>query len=88
MRNAISRRRETSVEAWNSVSSKIVASGWNEIVVPFSELGPSSCIGPCGTPRANSWRYVLPSSSTVAISQSESALTTDAPTPCSPPETL
>ena len=40
MRNAISRRRETSVVAWNSVSSKIVASGWNEIVVPFSVARP------------------------------------------------
>ena len=43
-------------------------------------------IGPTGTPRRNSWRYSLPSRLTVATSSRERALTTDAPTPCRPPE--
>ena len=41
-----------------------------------------------GSPRANSCRYTFPSRRTSATSHSESALTTDTPTPCNPPETL
>ena len=56
VRNATSRKRETSVVASKIVSSKISASGRNEIVVPVSLDGPTSRIAPCGSPRANSWR--------------------------------
>ena len=48
VRNAISRKRETSVVASNTVSSKISASGRNEIVVPVSFDSPTTCIAPCG----------------------------------------
>ena len=44
------------VSAENSSSSKISASGRNEIVVPVSVVVPTTFISPCGTPRANSWR--------------------------------
>ena len=45
MRNAISRKRDTSVVASYTVSSKISASARNEIVVPFSVDSPMICIG-------------------------------------------
>jgi hypothetical protein len=88
VRNATSRKRDSSVVASYTVSSKISASARNVVVVPVSLDSPAVVIGPRGTPRSNSCRYTLPSRSTWTTSHSESALTTDAPTPCSPPETL
>jgi hypothetical protein len=58
------------------------------IVVPVSFVGPVAFILVVGSPRANSWRQVLPSRWTSAASHSESAFTTETPTPCRPPETL
>ena len=56
VRNAVSRRRCRSVSAENSSSSKISASGRNEIVVPVSFAMPTVSISPVGSPRANSCR--------------------------------
>ena len=58
------------------------------MVVPLSVDVPTTCMSPCGAPRANSCRYTFPSRSTSQTSHSESALTTEIPTPCRPPETL
>ena len=90
VRNAVSRSRCVTVAASMSISSKISVSGMNEIVVPVSSgaASPTISMSPCGTPRANSWRYVLPSRRTSAMSHSDSAFTTERPTPCRPPETL
>ena len=54
MRNAVSRSRWASVDAENSVSSKISRSGRNEIVVPLSFVSPVTSTSPWATPRANS----------------------------------
>ena len=88
VRNAVSRRRWTSHSLSHSVSSKTSASGLKPIVVPVSLVGPTAFIFVVGSPRANSWRQVLPSRCTSATSHSESAFTTEMPTPCRPPETL
>jgi hypothetical protein len=88
VRKAVSRSRCASVVAESSVSSKTSASGRNEMVVPVPFASPTTLISPCGTPRANSCRYTLPSRLTSATSHSESAFTTETPTPCNPPETL
>ena len=78
-----------SLSAENSVvSSKISLSGRNAIVVPVSFVSPTTVIGPWGSPRENSCRWTFPSRRTSATSHSESAFTTDAPTPWRPPETL
>src|SRR5579862_8931556 len=71
VRNAVSRKRCRSVSAEKSSSSKTSASGRNEIVVPVSLLMPTGFMSLVGTPRANSWRYTLPSRSTSATSHSE-----------------
>ena len=44
--------------------------------------------GPCGLPRRYRWIYVWPSRRTSAVRLLLRALTTLAPTPCSPPATL
>ena len=49
------------MSASHSVSSKISASGLKLIVVPVSLVGPIAFIFVVGSPRANSWRHVLPS---------------------------
>ena len=41
-----------------------------------------------GVPRSYDWVCSWPSRHTVRCSHSDSALTTDTPTPCRPPETL
>ena len=64
------------------------------IVVPVAPSPPIAAVRLArlelvvGSPRANSWRQTLPSRFTSATSHSDSALTTETPTPCSPPETL
>ena len=59
VRNAVSRRRWTRVCTESSSSSKISASGRNEIVVPVSPAFalPTTSTPVCGTPRANSCRW-------------------------------
>jgi hypothetical protein len=51
VRNAVSRRRCSSVEKSKSSVSKISASDRNVIVVPVSSVGAPFSIGPCGAPR-------------------------------------
>ncbi len=91
MRNAVSRRRCVIVAASTSSSSKISESGRKVIVVPTASslaIFPTISMSPVGSPRSNSCRWILPSRRTSATSRSESALTTETPTPCRPPETL
>ncbi len=51
VRNAVSRRRCSSVPKSYSTVSKMSASGWNVIVVPVSLVASPLAIGPCGAPR-------------------------------------
>ena len=54
----------------------------NEIVVPGQGRGRRSLdVRPAATPRANACRWIFPSRWTSATSHSESALTTETPTP-------
>ncbi len=79
------------VAASTSSSSKISESGRKVIVVPVGSsfaIAPTTSTSPRGAPRSNSWRCTLPSRRTSAARRSESALTTETPTPCSPPDTL
>ena len=57
-------------------------------MVPVALVGPVAFIASIGSPRANSWRQIFPSRWTSATSHSDSALTTETPTPCRPPDTL
>ncbi len=88
VRNAVSRIRWRSVSRDQAISSKISGSGANVILVPVWSVKPAALMSASGTPRAKSWRYTFPSRSTVASSRSDSAFTTDTPTPWRPPETL
>ena len=89
MNEAVSRRAR-SVSALNDVRGKIAGSGVNVIVVPVPrtsvDFARRSLV--TGLPCENSILYWAPSRLTTAISFLESALTTDAPTPCRPPEVL
>jgi hypothetical protein len=76
------------VENSNSVASKISASGRKVMMVPVAVVGSPLVSSVCGTPRAYSWSQVKPSRRTSISSFSDSALTTETPTPCRPPETL
>ena len=60
------------------------------MVVPDSSFAdtPIAVRSVVGSPRANSCRYTLPSRRTSAMSHSDSAFTTETPTPCSPPGDL
>ncbi|MBA7568586.1 hypothetical protein ES708_10317 [subsurface metagenome] len=57
------------------------------MVVPVSLALPTASTAPLGMPFLYFCWYCLPSRRTLAVSQEERALTTEAPTPCSPPET-
>ena len=72
----------------HSTSSKISWSGMKMIVVPVSFVGPAALRSVVGSPRAKSWRQIFPSRLTSTVSHSDSAFTTDTPTPWSPPDTL
>ncbi len=89
-RNAISRSRWLSVSKLKSVSSKMSPSGKNVIVVPVSAPVRRSPFSSCvfGSPRSKCWRQTWPSRRTSSSSDSDSAFTTEMPTPCRPPETL
>ena len=78
-----------SVCARNSVSSKIVASGQNVIVVPRFFDAPTLVSLSCGLPPlAKCCSHLPPSRWISRSSRLDSALTTDTPTPCRPPEIL
>ncbi len=88
-------RRSSTVRATNSVPSamKMVGSGQNEMVVPVARpsagVTPTGSSKPCGLPPlAYSCRYRWPFLSISTTSRSDSALTTETPTPCRPPDTL
>ena len=57
------------------------------MVVPCRRDGPTVLTFACGTPRSYDCTYSLPSRRMVAVSVSESAFTTDEPTPWRPPAT-
>ena len=88
-RNASSRRRCSSVAKSNSTMVKVLGEGRNVTSVPrLSFASPTAFSGATATPSRNSMKCSLPSRQMVSLSQVDSALTTDTPTPCSPPETL
>ena len=64
------------------------ASGLNVTVVPRSVVGSPLTSSVVGSPRAKLCVQMNPSRRTSTVSHSESALTTETPTPCRPPETL
>jgi hypothetical protein len=67
---------------------KISASGLKVTLVPRLVDLPSSFSDEAGSPRRNDMWWILSSRQISTSSHSESAFTTDAPTPWSPPETL
>ena len=58
------------------------------MVVPVSFVLSTAVTSPSGSPRPYSCRQALPSRFTSTRSVSESAFTTETPTPCRPPDTL
>ena len=88
MRNAVSRSRCSSVAKSKSSVSKTSASGRKVIVVPVSSVASPWAIGPVGAPRSKDCVQTNPSRRTSTSSRSDSALTTETPTPWSPPDTL
>ena len=66
----------------------VPAEGRKWIVVPVSSVSPTAASGATGTLSRYSWVQSLPSRRTESLSHSDSALTTETPTPCRPPETL
>ena len=69
------------------VSVKISGSGQNVTIVPVLVVGFPFRSLPTALPRSNSIVQVNPSRATSTVSRRESALTTETPTPCRPPET-
>jgi hypothetical protein len=68
--------------------SKIEASGQKVIVVPVSLLSSPRASGASGWPPSRyDWRQTYPWRLTSTSSRVDSALTTEEPTPCRPPET-
>ena len=67
---------------------KVLELGLKRTVVPVRSVSPTAASGACGSP----WRYSCCQMRAVAVDgqheMSDSALTTDTPTPCKPPETL
>src|SRR5215471_228423 len=88
LRNESSRRRLARMSKWYSTVPKVspLARKWTS--VPRLSVLPVTLRGATATPRRNSMKWVWPSRRMVSLSQSESALTTDTPTPCRPPEIL
>ena len=76
------------VSSENVVVSKMSELGQNVTVVPVSSAASSFSSGPLGTPRLNVCRQWWPRLRTSTWSVLLSALTTETPTPCRPPDTL
>ena len=70
------------------VEENIFLDGKNLICVPLFLDLPISFKGLIGSPFLNSIKYLFPSLSIINSNSSESAFTTETPTPCKPPETL
>ena len=67
-------------------SPKISSSGWKVMAVPRLREGPTCSRGPVGLPREKPCLHSKPLDQTRTSIISDRALTTDAPTPCRPPE--
>src|SRR6185437_2031870 len=87
LRNAISCSRRDSVSKTHVVVSKTWSSGQNVIIVPVSSVRSPFLSGPAGSPTAQDCRQTCPSLRISTSSLVDSALTTETPTPCRPPET-
>ena len=89
LRKASSRSRCSSVAKSNSVMVKVCGLGRKVTSVPRLSCG-SADDGEraSASPSRNSMKCSLPSRQMVSLSQVDSALTTETPTPCSPPDTL
>ena len=68
--------------------SKMSSLAQNRVVVPVSSVGSPFSRGPVGTPISKAWNQVKPSRLISTSTREDSALTTETPTPCRPPETL
>src|ERR1700688_1077807 len=89
LRNASSRSRCSSVAKSNSVMVKVFFDGRNVTSVPrLSWAVPTTASGATASPSWNSMKCASPSRQMVSLSQADSALTTETPTPCRPPETF
>ena len=88
-RKASSRSRCSSVAKSNSVMVKVCGEGRKVTSVPrLPPASPTTASGATASPSRNSMKCSLPSRQIVSLSQVDSALTTETPTPCRPPETL
>ena len=68
---------------------KVAVDGRNVTSVPrLSWAAPTTASGATASPSRNSMECSWPSRQMVSFSQVDSALTTETPTPCSPPDTL
>ena len=72
----------------NSILGKIAASGWKYTVVPVPRAGPTFFRAVTALPCLKRISHCEPSRLTCATRSFDSALTTLAPTPCSPPAVL
>src|ERR1700677_2052417 len=67
---------------------KMEESAWNVIFVPVLRVLPEAFNFEVGTPFSYDCSQTSPSRQISSSSQSESAFTTETPTPCNPPDTL
>ena len=89
LRKASSRSRCSSTSKSNSILEKIWLDGRKVTFVPErSAVSPVMRSGASGSPPAKRMAYSLPSRRMSSSSHSDSAFTTETPTPWSPPETL
>mmetsp|Transcript_27389 Transcript_27389/g.109685 ORF Transcript_27389/g.109685 Transcript_27389/m.109685 type:complete len:214 (+) Transcript_27389:1471-2112(+) len=91
-RYASSSRRLARTSESKATVEKMVSSGTKVTVVPFDEEAASASAGALVrsaalTPRSKAIEYRRPSRRTSTSSRSDSALTTERPTPCRPPAT-
>ena len=70
---------------WNCVLGKMSRSAVKVIVVPLPRAGPTFLMRLVATPRPNDCSQRNPSRLIRAVMDEERAVTTEAPTPCSPP---
>ena len=89
LRNANSRRRCSRVLKSNSAMEKVLSDGRKVTSVPVRpSLSATAASGSSGSPSAKRMKCALPPRKMRSSSHSERALTTETPTPCSPPDTL
>ena len=70
-----------------TVTMESVYTGQTRTVVPVRLAGLIFFSLDWGTPRRTSWNHRLPSRTTSISRRSDTAFTTDTPTPCNPPDT-